>query len=329
MVHEAFFALFAMLVVLLNVGVLLYAYHSQSVTVGEAVSLITLVGNAYTPIAIFNVIFVQYKLDRAAYRRFEEFMDSPDDAQLSDGKTADISGEISISGLSFQYGERKIFENLDLHIVPGTKVAFVGESGSGKTTLLRVLSGLTKYEEGHVCMDGQELKEIDLDSLYAQISYISQDSPVFDGTLRENMVFDREIDDAALWAALKSVQLNKLAEKMPDGLNSRIGERGAGLSGGEKQRLALSRLWFENKRLILLDEVSSAMDNLTEKAVMREVLETVQDSTVIAVAHRLSSIADFDRIIVFSEGKIVGDGTYAGLMENNEYFQKLSRAAEQ
>lgn len=329
MVHEAFFTLFAILVILLNLSVLIYAYFSHSVTVGEAVTLITLIGNAYTPIAIFNVVFVQYKLDRAAYKRFEDFMNTPDDPQLMQGKAMRVQGDITVRNLHFAYGERVLFDRLNLHIRQGEKIAFVGESGSGKTTLLHILSGLTKYESGSVQINGQELKTVCLDSLYEQIFYVSQDSPVFDGTLRENMAFDRLLTDEKLWEALRKAELSALAEKMPAGLDTAVGERGAVLSGGEKQRLALTRLYLTEKPLVLLDEATSAMDNLTERSVMDAVLEAVKNSTVIAVAHRLSAVAGFDRIVVFNDGMIMGDGTFSELMEKNEYFRKLYQTAEE
>lgn len=329
MIHEAFFVLFAVLVIFLDVGILMYAYNSKAVSVGEAVALISLIDNAYTPIAIFNVVFVQYKLDKAAYARLEAFLDSPDDPQLTQRETADAAGDIAVQNLSFRYGERAIFENLNLRIQKGEKVAFVGESGSGKTTLLRILAGLTKYENGSVRINGQELKTLCLDSLYGQLFYVSQDSPVFDGTLRENMVFDRAVPDVELWAALGAVQLSFMAEKLPEGLDTAVGERGAGLSGGEKQRLALSRLCFSHRPVVLLDEATSAMDNLTEKAVMQTVLHEAEGSTLIAVAHRLNAVADFDRIVVFHRGEIVGEGSFSELMEKNTYFQSLYRALEQ
>lgn len=323
MIHEAFFVIFAVFVKLLEIFILIYAYHSKTVSIGETLALITLVDRAYSPIAVFNVLFVQYKLDKAAYKRFEEFLNSPDDPQLTIGVKANVNGDIRVQNLSFSYGERVIFEDLNLNIHQGEKVAFVGESGSGKTTLLRILSGLTKYENGSVCINGQELKTLCLDSFYEQLFYISQDSPVFDGTLRENLVFGRETPDDDLWAALNDVQLSFTAKKLPDGLNTSIGERGASLSGGEKQRLALARLCFVHRPIIMLDEATSAMDNLTEQAVMQTILHESKDSTLIAVSHRLSAIADFDRIVVFHRGEIVGEGTFEMLMQNNTYFQEL------
>lgn len=143
--------IFVLLVAMLDIGVLFYAWSDKSRTVGSVVALIALIENAYMPIAIFNVLYVQYKLNKASHARFEEF----------------------------------------LSVRKGEKVAFVGESGSGKSTLVKILLGLLKYQAGQIYLDGMELKDICLDELYSRVSYLSQDTPVFDGTIRENIVFEK------------------------------------------------------------------------------------------------------------------------------------------
>ena len=327
MIHEAFFTIFALLVAMLDIGILFYAWKTQNLTVGSVVALIALIENAYTPIAIFNVLYVQYKLDKASYKRFEEFLGLKDDDQLRNGNAinADV-GEIAIKNLSFQYGERKIIDDLSLSIKKGEKIAFVGESGSGKSTLIRILLGLLKYNQGEVRLGDMELKEICLNNLYDRVSYLSQDAPVFDGTIKENLVFEKQVSEEQMLEALNEVQLSHLVENLAEGLNTEIGEKGTCLSGGEKQRLALARLWFEDSELVILDEATSAMDNLTEENVMKSVMQKMKDKTVIAIAHRLNSIAGFDRIILFREGKIVGQGTFEELLRTDSYFMDLYNA---
>ena len=327
MIHEAFFTIFALLVAMLDIGILFYAWKTQNLTVGSVVALIALIENAYTPIAIFNVLYVQYKLDKASYKRFEEFLGLKDDDQLRNGNAinADV-GEIAIKNLSFQYGERKIIDDLSLSIKKGEKIAFVGESGSGKSTLIKILLGLLKYNQGEVHLGDMELKEICLNNLYDRVSYLSQDAPVFDGTIKENLVFGKQVSEEQMLGALSEVQLSHLVENLAEGLNTEIGEKGTCLSGGEKQRLALARLWFEDSELVILDEATSAMDNLTEENVMKSVMQKMKDKTVIAIAHRLNSIAGFDRIILFREGKIVGQGTFEELLRTDSYFMDLYNA---
>ena len=327
MIHEAFFTIFALLVAMLDIGILFYAWKTQNLTVGSVVALIALIENAYTPIAIFNVLYVQYKLDKASYKRFEEFLGLKDDDQLRNGNAinADV-GEIAIKNLSFQFGERKIIDDLSLSIKKGEKIAFVGESGSGKSTLIKILLGLLKYNQGKVRLGDMELSGICLNNLYDRVSYLSQDAPVFDGTIKENLVFEKKVSEEQMLGALSEVQLSHLVENLAEGLNTEIGEKGTCLSGGEKQRLALARLWFEDSELVILDEATSAMDNLTEENAMKSVMQKMKDKTVIAIAHRLNSIAGFDRIILFKEGRIVGQGTFEELLHTDSYFMDLYNA---
>lgn len=327
MIHEAFFTIFALLVAMLDIGILFYAWKTQNLTVGSVVALIALIENAYTPIAIFNVLYVQYKLDKASYKRFEEFLGLKDDDQLRNGNAISAAvGEIAIKNLSFQYEERRIIDDLSLSIKKGEKIAFVGESGSGKSTLIKILLGLLKYNQGEVRLGDMELSGICLNDLYDRVSYLSQEAPVFDGTIKENLVFEKKVSEEQMLDALSEVQLSHLVENLAEGLNTEIGEKGTCLSGGEKQRLALARLWFEDSELVILDEATSAMDNLTEENVMKSVMQKMEDKTVIAIAHRLNSIAGFDRIILFREGKIVGQGTFEELLRTDSYFMDLYNA---
>lgn len=334
LIHEAFFTIFALLVAVLDIGILIYVWSSQSVSVGSVVALLTLIENAYTPIAIFNVLYVQYKLDKAAYRRYTEFLQTKEDNMLEQGGIiAKLQGEICVRNLTFAYKEeRKQLENLSFTIGKGEKVAFVGESGSGKSTLAKLLAGLLKYEDGSIQIDGKELKELNLNHLYGSFNYLSQDAPVFDGTIRENLAFGRNVPEEKLNEAMEKMQLSPLLGNLKHGLDTEIGERGTALSGGEKQRLAMARLLLKENHvsgITILDEATSAMDNLTEKQVMAEILSHFKNQTVIAIAHRINSVADFDKILVFHQGKIIGQGTFPELMENNLYFQKLYFASQQ
>lgn len=326
MIHEAFFTIFALLVACLDIGILVYAWNNTSLSVGAVVALITLIDNAYTPIAIFNVIYVQYKLNKTAWLRFADLMDLKEDMQLQEGMTFHtFSHEIRIENLTFSYEGKRVLNNISMAIQKGEKVAFVGESGSGKSTLAKLLIGLLKYEEGDILYDDKPLKGFSLESLYDKVSYLSQEAPVFDGTIRENLVFDKDVSDADLRIGLESTQLLPMITSLEKGVDTRIGEKGTCLSGGEKQRLALARLWFEHSDLVVLDEATSALDNLTESIVIKNVIEQVGNATVIAIAHRLASINGFDRIFVFRNGKIVGSGTFEELLAGNNYFGELYR----
>lgn len=299
LIHEAFFTIFALIITVIKIMIVIYGYTiSDSLTIGAVIALITLIDNAYTPIAIFNVLFVQYKLDIAGFKRYMNFLDLKNDLQLEGGeRIKSISGNITFEDLSFSYDNRKIFDNLNLDIKSGEKIALVGESGSGKSTLIKLLLGLLKIQKGKILIDEYELSKVNLESYYDNIAYIPQESSIFNGTLRENIVFDKNIDDAKIIDVLDKVELFNLYSKLENKLDTELGEKGVSLSGGERQRLALSRLYFSTAQIVVLDEATSAMDNLTQEKVMNSIMDLLNEKTIIAIAHNLDSIKNFDKII--------------------------------
>lgn len=324
MIHEAFFTIFGLLVACLDVGILIYAWINNHLSIGSVVALITLLDNAYTPVAIFNVIYVQYKLNRTAWLRFTGLLDLEEDAQLEQGTDFPAPlNEIRVEDLSFSYEGKEVLQSVSLTIKRGEKIAFVGESGSGKSTLTKILVGLLKYDKGNILFDGEALKNISLESLYQKVSYLSQDTPVFDGTIRENLVFDKEVSEIDIHVCFEKTHLLSMLATLDEGIETKIGEKGTCLSGGEKQRLALARLWFDDPDIVVLDEATSALDHVTEHIVIKNVLEQIKHAVVIVVSHRLASIREFDRIVVFGNGKIVGIGTFDELIKNNSYFFEL------
>jgi len=324
MAHEAFFTIFAILVGFAKIGIIVYGWTTGALTIGQIVALLLLVDNAYQPIAIFNVDYVAYKLNKIAFARYSEFLDSKEDVRLSQGDAVPaLEGNISFLSVRFSYGEREIFNGLNLSIEKGKSIAFVGESGSGKSTAAKLLVGLLQPDEGKVIVDNFDLAKINLNSYYQHISYLPQEPSVFNGTLRENLVFDETVDDASLMNALANAGLDGLFSKLEKGLDTPLGERGITLSGGERQQLALARLWLSNAQVIILDEATSAIDNLTEEAVMRNVMALLKGKTVIAVAHRLDSIKAFDNIILFQDGRIAEQGQFDDLIDKRQLFYEL------
>lgn len=327
MIHEAFFASFALLITFVKIAILVYGWKTKSISIGAIVALLSLVDNAYTPIAIFNVLFVQYKLDKIAFKRYTDFLNADEDTNLFTGKyIGRLKGDIKLNEVAFSYQNKVIMQNINLAIKSGEMIGIVGESGSGKSTFIKLLLGLLKPKEGQIFVDNQNLLEIHLETYYDNIAYISQEAPVFDGTLRENIVFDQVIEEANILEVLEKVHLMKLYHSLPDGLETRIGERGVCLSGGERQRLALARLWFKNPSIVILDEATSAMDNITEDLVLKNVMVFLKNKTVIVIAHRIHTIQEFNRMIVFRQGRIMGDGSLSDLLLKNEYFRKLYEA---
>jgi len=324
MVHEAFFTICAFFVLFMKVGLILYGWSTKNLTVGQVVALLVLVDKAYEQIAIFNVVNVYYKLEKIAFGRYAEFLDAKEDPRLNSGVAVEkLNSGISFNETDFNYDGREIFSKFNLDIEHGRTTALVGESGCGKSTAVKLIAGLLVPCGGSVTAGGIDLADINLSSYYRHVAYFPQEPPVFNGTLRENIVFDEAASDELLLDAIEKVGLKELYEKLENGLDTLIGERGVNLSGGERQQLALARLWFSNASVYIFDEATSAIDNLTEEAVMQNITALLDGKTVIAIAHRLDSVKAFDKIFVLQEGRVAEEGDFDELIEKRGYFFDL------
>lgn len=328
MIHEAFFAIFELFVTIIKVIVLIYGVKSivaGETSLGIVVALFMFIDKIYTPIAIFNVLFVDYRLNKVTYRRFEEFIAAPEDKNLESGEAiTELQGNIEFREVSFTYGNVQILNNLSFSLTRGTSVAIVGLSGGGKSTLIKLIVGLLKKGEGELLLDGKDIDEIRLNSYYDHISYLSQDTPIFDATIRDNIVFDEDtLSDEELYEILEKVHLQEKVSHLPDRLDTLVGEKGLKLSGGERQRLAFARIIAQKRNILILDEPVSALDNITEQSLMETILNEFKDKTIIIVAHRLNFIKDVDKILVVDQGSIVGEGKFDDLIEQCEAFKAL------
>lgn len=326
LVHELFFSSFELIVSILQVVILLYAVLKANLTVGAIVTVITLIGKSYQPIAIFNVEYVDYKLNKLAIKRYIDFLNIKDDNNLTTGKKLkNFSPSVTFKHVAYKYPDSKkvLINNLNLNIKAGEKLAIVGETGSGKSTIIKLIIGLLKDYQGEILISNENLDNINLNDLYDQITYISQESPIFDGTLRENIVFDKKVSDKEILKVLKLVSLEKFYQRLENDLDTELGEKGIKMSGGERQRVALARLFFENTNIVILDEATSAMDNITEKEVMTNIMKNLKEKTLIIIAHRLETIKNVDKILVLSNGEIKEAGNYQELLNKKNYFYNL------
>ena len=331
LVHEIFFTAFDLIVNLLKIIVLFYALIKSNLSVGALVTIISLLGKAYEPIAIFNVEYVDYKLNMVAVKKYIEFLNTKDDLNLNKGKIINkLKGEIEFKNVSFEYNDNSnmIIDNLSFKINSNSSIALVGESGSGKSTIVKLLIGLLKYSKGEILIDENKVSSLNLDYLYNNITYVSQEAPIFDGTLKENLVFNKNVSNKKIEEVLRLVCLDKLYNRLENGLETELGEKGVRVSGGEKQRIALARLFFDDSKIIILDEATSAMDNLTEKQVMKNIIERLNNKTLIIIAHRLETIKYVDNILVLKNGKVKEQGTYNELIRKDGYFKKLYKAVK-
>jgi ATP-binding cassette subfamily B protein len=236
-------------------------------------------------------------------------------------------GKITFNNVSYAYSDSSdvnVLEKLSLTIPKGQKVGLVGTSGAGKTTLTKLLLRFDDTTDGTISIDGQSIRDITQDSLRKNIAYVPQEPTLFHRSLRENIAYGRlNATDDEISKAAKQANALSFIEKLPDGLDTIVGERGIKLSGGQRQRIAIARAVLKDAPILLLDEATSALDSESEKLIQQALDTLMQNRTTIVIAHRLSTIAKLDRIIVMNEGTIVEDGTHQQLILQKGIYAKL------
>ncbi len=267
-----------------------------------------------------------------ALARIQEIMviDEEDQGQGDLVRQGDNAVEFAQIGFHYEAGEeeesKSILENVSFEIPRGTRVALVGPSGAGKSTIFSLIERFYEPTSGEILLDGQNVKEMSLDTLRSQIGYVEQDAPVLAGSIRENLLLGRaEATDEDLRQVLDMVNLTEVLNRDASGLDAEVGENGIMLSGGERQRLAIARALLAAPPILLLDESTSALDGPNEQR-MREAIDAVaKNRTLIVIAHRLSTVVDSDQIIVLERGKVVGSGTHSELVKSTPLYAELAK----
>lgn len=296
-------------------------------TIGELITFNALLGYFIEPIK--NLINLQPSIQTAvvAADRLGEILDiAPeynDEQEKTDNKIK--FDKISISNLDFRYGTRDLaLKNLNLEILCGEKIAFVGESGSGKTTLAKLLIRLYEQENGSIKFDSCDIREFSINQIRNNVSYISQNTFLFSGTIKENLLFGNfDANDNDISRVCKMCELEEYINSLPLKYNTRIEENGKNLSGGQKQRLAIARGLLKNPKILIMDEATSNLDYITEKTIENTINEFSANMTTIIIAHRLSAIKDCNKIFVFRDGQIVETGNHRDLLSQRGYYYQL------
>jgi ATP-binding cassette subfamily B protein len=258
--------------------------------------------------------------------RPHEVIDAPGAKDLSV-----TQGAIHFDNVTFGYlPDRPVFRNLELTVQAGERVGLVGFSGSGKSTLINLVLRLYEPQGGRITIDGQDINAVTQRSLHSQISLIPQEPGLFHRTLKENIGYGRlDADDTAIEQAARQAHAHEFIAAMPTGYDSMVGERGVKLSGGQRQRIAIARVIAKNAPILIMDEATSSLDSITEKAIQDSLDTLMHGKTVLVVAHRLSTIAHLDRILVFDDGRIVEDGSHQALLAQDGAYRRLwSRQAD-
>ena len=262
----------------------------------------------------------------AAERLFEVIDSQPE--QLDDGSLKampNITGEVKFHNMTFGYESHKpVLRDINLHVQPGEMIGLVGHSGAGKSTLINLICRFYTPDAGRLEIDGEDIKQIDLKDLRRQIGVVLQEPYLFSGTIAENIAYahpDAAMED--IIAAAKAANAHEFIVKFPDGYDTEVGERGGSLSGGERQRISIARAILHNPRILILDEATSSVDVETEQKIQQAIDRLVQNRTTFAIAHRLSTLRNADRLFVIEKGKGVECGSHEELMETKGIYYKL------
>lgn len=313
--------------VLAMIGTSVMLLQSGVISIGTVVMIIVIVSYLYG-----QLLFIGEELrDTATYygESQEGLSEILVEHSIVDNENAIAvnieKGSIDINTVTFNYNEKQIFKDFSLHIPAGQKVGLVGRSGAGKTTFVSLLLRHFEVQKGDITIDSNNILDIKLDSLRKAIAFVPQDTSLFHRTIKENITYSNEhaTDDEIVKAA-KLSQAHDFIESLPHGYKTLVGERGVKLSGGQRQRIAIARAFLKNAPIVILDEATSSLDSQSEHAIQESIEELMKHRTVIAIAHRLSTLKKMDRIIVIEHGKIVEDGIPDQLLKKrNGVFKKL------
>lgn len=297
-------------------------------TVGQLGQFLLLIGMLYEPVGRLNALGTTFVSSAAAARRVFDILQLEDSENLHVGAALPAAkGEIRFVNVSFRYDEsRPTLTHVNLTVLPNQTVAIVGATGAGKSTLFQLLTRFYDPDEGEILLDGRSIREFSKVALRDSIGYVTQESYLFNQTVRENLKLGRpEVSDVEMWEALEAACAKDFVERMPDRLDASVGERGSRLSGGEKQRISIARAFLKNAPILLLDEATSAVDTKSEKLIQEAIDRLRTNRTCLVIAHRLSTIKNADCIYVMKQGLVLASGTHHELMKTCEYYAELAR----
>jgi len=309
---------------------LLYLVFIQSITFGQFFSLYIYSFFIFGPLQEIGTMLTSYREVQASLAKYEDIINTPSEARPESPVVLDRIGELSFDKVSFTYNtaESEALKKISFDMKRGETIAFVGPSGSGKTSLVKLLVGLYQPSEGEVLYNGVSSTDVDLMSLRSQIGFVTQDTQLFSGTIRENLLFvNPEATDDEIIDALNKSAASSLLKRTSKGLDTVIGESGVKISGGEKQRLSIARALLRRPAVIVFDEATSSLDSITEEEITKTIrnLADSKDHLTIIIAHRLSTIMHADRIYVLEKGVVSESGTHAKLLEDNGLYAAMWR----
>lgn len=317
------------IVLLAMIGILVIAYVAFSrnlMSIGDVVLVVSLLWNtSYYLIFIGSMLDSFIRTHGEIQEGLEDVLQPYDIVDRPNSKTLKVKqGVVAWKNVTFEYDKNRVFDEFDLTIPAGQRVGLVGPSGAGKTTFVSLLLRQHDIDSGVIEIDGQDISKVTQDSLREQIAVVPQEPLLFHRSIRENIAYGKpDATDGEIIAVAKKAQAHDFIKSLPDGYHTLVGERGVKLSGGQKQRVAIARAMLKDAPILVLDEATSALDSESEVAIQQALHKLMAGKTVVAIAHRLSTLREMDRIIVLEGGKIVEDGSHDALVNFGGVYARL------
>ena len=300
------------------------------VTIGDVVLLTSFFGQLIGSVILLSSLMPQIAKGFASVRSLGEVLESPDvEENANKPAIPPVIGEVKFDLVTFNYpqSKRNAIDRFSVTAKPGEMIALVGPSGSGKSTLINLIIGFLRPQLGEISIDGNDLARFDLRTFRKYISVVPQESVLFEGTVRDNITYGLgSVTESRVMGALQAANALEFVNELPEGVETLVGERGARISGGQKQRLAIARALIRDPRILILDEATSALDSQSESAIQSALETLMHDRTTFVVAHRLSTVQKADLIMVLDKGELVESGSHADLVDAGGLYQRLYEA---